>query len=479
MPAARRLAALTAAFFALCAGSASAAVTVDPSSHDFGTIPAVSGVTASKSFLVTNDSNAPVDLVGGSVTPIIDTGGPNTVPGGFSFETPAPATSCSLITQLPAHGTCTVDVEFGSTTPGLHAAEFLILTSAGPQTGAFFTGRTSLITPGAGTPDFGQVPVGTIGAPQSFGFQVFGGPLTPTVTLAGDNPDDFLITSDTCNVVVVNFCTVHLRFAPSASGSRKATLTVASGNSLTTFPLTGTGVASGAGGVGPTGPIGPIGPTGATGAAGATGVTGAVGPTGATGAVGPIGPTGATGADGATGATGATGQTGAVGPTGPTGPQGDDGNNGLNGNDGAMGPQGARGRDGSDGPAGPAGPAGVTALTADSVRRSLAATVLTRSARLAEDSVALRLHCAAGAASTGTVTLRTMTRLHGAHRTLGTAAFGCAAGKTRTVHLTVRKSMRRLLRSHHHSVTLAAFVVTHGDGPATQSVSGLVLRTVR
>jgi hypothetical protein len=165
---------------------------------------------------------------------------------------------------------------------------------------------------------------------------------------------------------------------------------------------------------------------------------------------------------------------GAQGPQGPPGPEGDDGANGLNGAAGANGADGAAGANGADGKQGPAGPA-----TAASSGRSLAATLLTRRARLFGDSIALRLHCPAGQLGTGVVTLRTTSTISGAHRTLGTAAFACPPGATRTVHVGVRSSLRRMLRDYRHSAKLEASIVSRGDGPATQSFTPLTLGATR
>src|SRR4051812_37390916 len=271
MSLARRLAALTVVVFAVAAAPAAAAVTVDPTTGDFGTVPSI-GAFATKSFVVTNDSDAPLDLVGGGVA-LVDVPGLNTLPGGFALQQPAPSTSCTLVTSLAAHATCTVDVRFTPTQPGVFQAEFLILTGAGPQGFTFVTGRGSEILASPTTLDFGQEPVGSLGAPRSVSMQVFAA-LTPTVRVVGADQDDFLITTDGCTGVLITsppFCTIHIRFSPTAQGARTATLTVTSGKSVATTALSGTG---GTGTTGATGPTGPIGPQGTTGATGPTGPIG-------------------------------------------------------------------------------------------------------------------------------------------------------------------------------------------------------------
>jgi hypothetical protein len=127
-------------------------------------------------------------------------------------------------------------------------------------------------------------------------------------SLGGADAVDFTVASDGCAGKVVQSgasCRLGVRFSPSGTGSRTATITLVDNESTPgAISLTGTGVAPNAGPQGPQGQTGPQGP------AGATGATGPAGATGATGATGPVG------------ATGATGATGPVGPVGPRGPAG-------------------------------------------------------------------------------------------------------------------------------------------------------------
>ena len=78
-----------------------------------------------------------------------------------------------------------------------------------------------------------------------------------------------------------------------------------------------------------------------------------------------------------------------------------------------------------------------------------------------------------------TVTLRTAGRLRGARRTLGTAAFGCAAGQTEIVELIVGSRLRRPLRAHGRGLGLAASVLTRGDGAVHLSAAALSLAPTR
>ena len=93
--------------------------------------------------------------------------------------------------------------------------------------------------------------------------------------------------------------------------------------------------------------------------------------------------------------------------------------------------------------------------------------LLTHTVRLVGDSIALRIHCAGGSAfTTGTVTVRTKTALHGARRTLGSASFNCPGTTVRTAHVVVRESLRALLRAHRHAVTATAFLALRDEGGA-------------
>jgi hypothetical protein len=179
---------------------------------------------------------------------------------------------------------------------------------------------TSLSFGSAGSP----VPQGTVSPPQTV--TVTNNGSAPLVVLgfatSGTNPDDFFTATDNCGAQIApgSNCTVKVRFAPQAQGSRSATLSVLS-NAPTATPVALTGTA------GPL-PQGPAGATGATGANGATGATGATGPAGATGTTGDTGATGATGSTGLAGPTGATGSAGPAGPTGATGATGSQGKSG-------------------------------------------------------------------------------------------------------------------------------------------------------
>jgi hypothetical protein len=127
---------------------------------------------------------------------------------------------------------------------------------------------------------FGTQPSATISAPRTVTLDNGSDATLPVdVRLSGD-VDDMLISRDGCeNGIPANgSCTVAIRFAPTGTGPRSATLTLdPAGPQSVDVALTGTG---GALPTGPGGPAGPAGPAGAAGAAGPPGAPGAPGPAG-------------------------------------------------------------------------------------------------------------------------------------------------------------------------------------------------------
>jgi len=143
--------------------------------------------------------------------------------------------------------------------------------------------------------DLGVQAQGTIGGSRAVTLTSDRDGARPTrVTATGENGDEFLVAGDTCTGATLDAgdtCVVRVRFAPGASGPRRATLRVRTdGNPTSTeVELTGTGGAL---------PTGPAGNDGAPGADGVAGPQGAQGPAGLQGPAGPAGPASSTaGAD--------------------------------------------------------------------------------------------------------------------------------------------------------------------------------------
>jgi ELWxxDGT repeat protein len=129
----------------------------------------------------------------------------------------------------------------------------------------------------AGAMAFGSHAQGTASPPQTATITNNGGaPLNVTgFTFGGANPDDFMLSADTCRGAIAPgaACSVSVRMAPQGSGDRSATLTVLSdAPGAATVALSGTGAAPPAdGAAGPPGATGPAGPQGATGKRGKRG----------------------------------------------------------------------------------------------------------------------------------------------------------------------------------------------------------------
>jgi alpha-tubulin suppressor-like RCC1 family protein len=161
----------------------------------------------------------------------------------------------------------------------------------------------------------------TIGAPQTVTVSAGTEPLhVSAVRTTGAAASDFIVTGDQCSGETLEpgeECTVAVRFAPSATGPRTATLVVRTdAASDPTVALSGVGGAPAVGEKGEKGEPGPSGSQGEPGFDGAPGTDGAPGKDGAPGATGPQGPAGSTGAAGPQGPAGAPG---AAGPRGPAG----------------------------------------------------------------------------------------------------------------------------------------------------------------
>jgi len=97
-------------------------------------------------------------------------------------------------------------------------------------------------------------------------------------SFGGANPGDFTTGTDSCRLAIApgSSCTVQVRFAPQAQGSRSATFTI-----LSNAGRAGSVVLSGSAGPLPQGPPGNTGSAGTPGAQGPQGAQGPAGPPGA------------------------------------------------------------------------------------------------------------------------------------------------------------------------------------------------------
>jgi hypothetical protein len=119
--------------------------------------------------------------------------------------------------------------------------------------------------PAAGLTFSGTQPMQTLSSPGSLTITNTGtGPLqVSSLTFAGSDPQDFVITSNGCmgEVAAAASCTLGVSFAPQGQGARSASLQIASNaqSSPATVPVSGTGGSLPQGPSGATGPQGPAG----------------------------------------------------------------------------------------------------------------------------------------------------------------------------------------------------------------------------
>jgi sugar lactone lactonase YvrE len=178
---------------------------------------------------------------------------------------------------------------------GSDANESFISGVSAPAGVAVDAGPAGAVTSSASRLSFGTQPLGTYSSPLALILTNTGhGDLNVGgARVTGGNADDFLISYDTCSenrLLVGATCTIDIRFGPSQSSPRTATLSVPSDDPAAPLQITlsGTGgplPAGTSGATGSAGPQGPPGPAGPAGPAGPKGLTGARGPAGPAGQI--------------------------------------------------------------------------------------------------------------------------------------------------------------------------------------------------
>jgi len=194
-------------------GSASS-LSIDPTDADFMTVNVNSG-SGAKAFTVKNNGTAATSALTASVS---------------SAQFQITSNTCNGAT-LAAGATCTVGVTFNPTSPGLIGG---ILTVAG---GGGEKGLANLKGVGAGTGlsvDMATVNFGSVGIGSHVDKTVtitntgtnMSGTLTPVI--GGANGSQFTVLTNNCAspLVVAGTCTLVVRFSPSTTGDKSATLTV-------------------------------------------------------------------------------------------------------------------------------------------------------------------------------------------------------------------------------------------------------------
>jgi hypothetical protein len=214
-------------------GTATApAITVSPSTVDFG-IVTVASSSGPSTVTVTNTGTAPLSVTGLSLT------GVNA--GDYALGTD----TCSGASVAP-NASCTFQATFTPSAGGTRTASVTIASNAGshavPLTGF---GGVPQITVSPGSVDFGYVGDMPSDPRQITVSNTGTAPLSVTSAIVGGaNASEYVVGADTCTGATVaagSACTFELTFTPSADGTRVASVTVASNAGSRTVSLTGTG----------------------------------------------------------------------------------------------------------------------------------------------------------------------------------------------------------------------------------------------
>jgi hypothetical protein len=191
-------------------------ISLSPTRLNFGTYP-VGTASAPKTVTVTN--------VGSTVVTFTAIGIKGTDPQDFVISN----NNCP---SLAPGASCPVSVEFKPTAAGTRTAtlEFSDNGGASPQT-VSLTGKGTNISLAPARLNFGNHPVGSTSATRTITVTNAGAVtvnFTGSPGITGTDPQDFSLSSGTCGASLAAgaSCTIGVRFAPTATGARIATLSV-------------------------------------------------------------------------------------------------------------------------------------------------------------------------------------------------------------------------------------------------------------
>ena len=217
------------------------AVSLNPIALEFGE-QAVGSASGAQTVTVANSGNAALAISTVTVT------GAN--PGDFSIS----SDGCASTAVAPG-ADCALSIAFAPTTTGPRRATLTIADNAAgsphtvPLSGGIIPPAPAVALDPASV-GFGDQAVGSSSGAQRITVSNSGHAVLEisTVTVTGANPGDFSISSDGCASTAVApgaGCAVSIGFAPTTTGPRRATLTIAdnAAGSPHTLALTGTGVA--------------------------------------------------------------------------------------------------------------------------------------------------------------------------------------------------------------------------------------------
>lgn len=235
---------LVTVWIGACGGSSSgtsapvvASLTTSSTSLTFPST-ALGTTSAAQTITVTNPGTVAITI--GSATPT----GAN--PGDFVLT----ASTCG--TSIPAGGSCIASIAFAPAGIGARSASFAVVNSGGTSpinVTLAGTGTPATITASPASLTFASTNVGASSASQSSTIGNPGAiPIAITgITITGAQASDFTLTSNTCgsSIAANGTCSVGVAFAPTATGTRTATVAIANGGATSpyTIGLIGTAVA--------------------------------------------------------------------------------------------------------------------------------------------------------------------------------------------------------------------------------------------
>ncbi len=197
-------------------------LTLDPAYHDFGWVGAGTA-SAPVAFTVTNSGDATSGTISSAA-----------ITGTHAADFTVLGDGCAGKT-LAGHASCSVDVEFAPASKlGDETASLAVGASPGGSATASLEGSSvapAQLTVTPASNDFGSVGEGTSSSDVAFAFQNTGEVDTgklPAASLSGTDVDQFAIDTDGCQGLTLQpnwSCNVTVRFAPTSTGAKSATLT--------------------------------------------------------------------------------------------------------------------------------------------------------------------------------------------------------------------------------------------------------------
>jgi hypothetical protein len=175
-----------------------------------------------------------------------------------SFDGPASgqfaitADTCTNTTLAPAT-TCKVSVKYVPTTSGGATASLLVSASTASFASVALSGNglaPATFSSNIDHHELGSVPTSAQSEPYTFVVTNTGGQNsgTPAISFTGTDVTQFAVASTSCSVALAprQSCLVAVRFQPTTTGAKTASLSVtATPGGTIAFPLTGTGIGNG------------------------------------------------------------------------------------------------------------------------------------------------------------------------------------------------------------------------------------------